>query len=468
MTIVCGIDGSAMSRRAANAAAALAKRTADSVLLVHVHEISAMAVMGEASPVPFVRPGAIDAERKRLEDELQREGEHLARAYQVEVRTELRSGLPDQELDQAAVAAEAALIVVGSLGRRSGSVWRIGSVADRLSQSAGVSVLVVRDSAPFERWALEDRPLHALLALGEPATAPGLVRAVDGLRSFGACNVAEVQVYDVEHEGLRLGLADLEAPDTKRTIETTLVRDLQRRFGELRGRGNVTFHALPTGHGTADTLAEFAARSHSDLIVVGTHGRGALRRRLQGSVSFGVVALADTNVLVVHPTREKTSVERAPTIVRSCLVATDMSSSSQRALNFALGVLGGRGRLVLLHVAVVPAIPGGLVPEYRPTPRTSAAQLDLERKLAEAELKKLLPDEPAENGDGGALECVTEVIESHDVPQAILDAAERHEVDLVCLGTHGRGRVANAVLGSVARTVSQLCTRPVLLVPPPK
>ncbi|MCK6447184.1 MAG: universal stress protein [Planctomycetes bacterium] len=462
MTIVCGIDGSAMSRRAARAAAALARRTGDALKLVHVHEITALSVIGEATPVPFVRPGAIGAEREELERELEREREHLKRGFQIEVTTELRAGLPDQELDQVAIASDASLIVVGSLGRRSGSVWRIGSVADRLSQAASVSVLVVRDSAPFERWALEEKPLETVAALGDGATVAGIVRAVDGLRGFGPCDVAEVQVYDVHHEALRLGFVDLESGETKRNIENALVRDMQRKFGELRGRGNVTFHALPSERGTADTLAEFAARAKADLVVVGTHGRGALRRRLQGSVSFGVVALADTNVLVVHPAREKLAVERAPAKIQSALVAIDLSSTSQRALNHALGILGERGRLTLLHVSLVPAVPGGLIPEYRPGHRASAAQMNLERTLAEAELKKLVPTET------GGLECLAEVVESHDVAQAILDAAERHDVDLVCLGTHGRGRIANVVLGSVARAVSQNCTRPVLLVPPPR
>ena|SRR5688572_8486719 len=76
-----------------------------------------------------------------------------------------------------------------------------------------------------------------------------------------------------------------------------------------------------------------------------------------------------------------------------------------------------------------------------------------------AELKKLLPSE------GRALEVEVEALESDDVARAILQVAERHGVDLLVLGRHGRGPLAAALMGSVARAVSQRSARPVLLVP---
>jgi nucleotide-binding universal stress UspA family protein len=84
----------------------------------------------------------------------------------------------------------------------------------------------------------------------------------------------------------------------------------------------------------------------------------------------------------------------------------------------------------------------------------------MKRALAEAELEKL-----ARMETGRPFETLIEVVQSSDVPRAILEAAERHEADLVCLGTHHHGRVTTALIGSVARTVARRCPRPVLLVP---
>ena len=166
-------------------------------------------------------------------------------------------------------------------------------------------------------------------------------------------------------------------------------------------------------------------------------------------------------MLIVHPARdEQDQKPRELVKVRSALVATDLSATSHRALDLALGVLGGNGRLTLLHVELPRTIPSGLIPEYSQGANPGLEQRRLERALAESELKKLIPAEL------GSLEVECEVVESGDVPEAILEAAERHAVDLVCLGTHGRGRVASVLLGSVAREVVRRSPRPVLVVPP--
>lgn len=49
-----------------------------------------------------------------------------------------------------------------------------------------------------------------------------------------------------------------------------------------------------------------------------------------------------------------------------------------------------------------------------------------------------------------------------DPAQAIVKLARQFGCELICMGTHGRGAVANAVLGSVATKVLHLADRPVL------
>ena len=50
--------------------------------------------------------------------------------------------------------------------------------------------------------------------------------------------------------------------------------------------------------------------------------------------------------------------------------------------------------------------------------------------------------------------------------EVITDYAETHAVDLIAVGTHGRGRVERALLGSVAERVMRTATVPVLVIPP--
>ena len=61
-----------------------------------------------------------------------------------------------------------------------------------------------------------------------------------------------------------------------------------------------------------------------------------------------------------------------------------------------------------------------------------------------------------------------EVVESEDAASAICQAAERCGAHMICVGTHAHGRLASAVLGSVAQQVIAKARCPVLAVPPPQ
>lgn len=58
------------------------------------------------------------------------------------------------------------------------------------------------------------------------------------------------------------------------------------------------------------------------------------------------------------------------------------------------------------------------------------------------------------------------VVLKGNVASAILDYAEKNEVDLIIMTTHGRSGLARWVFGSVADRVSRLSKTPVLVVPP--
>ena len=75
-------------------------------------------------------------------------------------------------------------------------------------------------------------------------------------------------------------------------------QDLHRLAEELRARGLRVTPLLVQGP-TVDTLLEEARRLQADILVMGSHGRGALLSILLGSVSTGVLRHAPCPVLVV-------------------------------------------------------------------------------------------------------------------------------------------------------------------------
>ncbi len=450
MVVLCGVDGSAPAREAARAAAGIAKRAGDALQLVYVQDAFLVTLVGPdgAEAVPLASQQLLDADRRLMQEELDRLAATLSREFQVHVGTSFEIGFPERELARCAEGQEALFLVVGAVGRRKGSMWRLGSIPDRLSQSARVPVLIVREAQGFGRWALEDRPLRVVLALGRGASTVRALQTASELRRLGPCEVAEAHVYDPQREAGRLGLRDFEGPEARRMIESTLARELTERFpGEVQCQVRLVASSTP-GH-VAEVLSEFAESERADLVVAGARGRGALRRRFLGSVSYGLVGLSAGNVLVAHePTVPKAGVPRVAASVRRVLAATDLSESGNRVVDYALAVLSGGGQLTLLHV---------LPPAYALLHGPEESRLD--RSLAQAELRKLLPAQTS------ATEVEVEVVEGDDVSLAILQAAERDGVDLVILGRHGRGQIAGALMGSVARAVAGRSPRPVLLVP---
>jgi nucleotide-binding universal stress UspA family protein len=80
-------------------------------------------------------------------------------------------------------------------------------------------------------------------------------------------------------------------------------RQTQEIAGRLRDAGLETTALLMQG-ATVETILREASRLEVDMIVVGSHGQGALYHLLVGSVSEGVLRKSTCPVLVV-PTHER-------------------------------------------------------------------------------------------------------------------------------------------------------------------
>lgn len=71
-------------------------------------------------------------------------------------------------------------------------------------------------------------------------------------------------------------------------------------------------------------------------------------------------------------------------------------------------------------------------------------------------IKKEIPECPISNGD-----ILVEV--GHPI-RKIISIAEAGNYDFVIIGTHGNGKLENAIIGSVSSGVIRNCTKPVLVV----
>jgi nucleotide-binding universal stress UspA family protein len=141
--------------------------------------------------------------------------------------------------------------------------------------------------------------------------------------------------------------------------------------------------------------------------------------------------------------------------LRNILVATDFSPAAEQALDTAIELARENGgRLTLLHVCEMPPYSRPAFSMYVPSPEQSgdiiaAAQRGL---------------------DAAAARCAAAGIAAETAWVAgapageIIRFAAAHEVDVIVVGSHGRGGFRRLMLGSVADTVVRGADRPVLTV----
>jgi len=175
-----------------------------------------------------------------------------------------------------------------------------------------------------------------------------------------------------------------------------------------------------------DVLHSIIRSEKVDLLVMGTHGRGMLKKLALGSVAEEVLRQAECPVVTVGPHVAVADVIDSRTI----LFATDFGRASTRALPYALSIAQQTGaKLVLLHmVPPVPAMQAGYVPAVF----GSDDLLQWRSALREQSMKKLKELVPP-----GTLAQKPEYVVAGDfLPGGILFAAAEHKADLIIMGAN--------------------------------
>jgi nucleotide-binding universal stress UspA family protein len=208
---------------------------------------------------------------------------------------------------------------------------------------------------------------------------------------------------------------------------------------------------IVSGNPAAEVVAH-AKRNDGDLIVIGTHGHGAVARFILGSVADRVLHEATCPVIVTkQPKGEiKHPAQKARPITR-VLFPTDFSETATKALNRAVALTQDMdAELFVLHV-----VDDSLVTTHVQHEREII--LKELRRHALDEMKKQLPAELLENFD------TIGAVKRGDPGKEIAAYAETHGCDLIVMGSHGRTGVQRVLLGSVADKVVRQAKCPVFI-----
>lgn len=237
--------------------------------------------------------------------------------------------------------------------------------------------------------------------------------------------------------------------------EDEAAKTLRSSVNTLKKAGLQAKDGWRVGH-PAEEIADAADRSKADLIVMGSHGHGALANLVLGSVTNAVLARTKRPLLVLRDGRAP----KADSLRVG--VAIDGSKYGREAARFVLrhlDLFGAQPSIAVLHVvpdfagAVMPDMAGIALPAF--TPQEIEAMQTKAFESAMGPVRRLF-------AKGGL--PFTEVRLAGSAGDEISAYAKKNKLDVVVMGSHGYGAFKKAVLGSVATRVTAHCRTPVLLI----
>ncbi len=305
-----------------------------------------------------------------------------------------------------------------------------GVTARWQEQTASVGrVAVALDGSPFA-----ERALPAAAAISQIFGATLLLISV--LPTRGALRVLPKGRSD--GNPMEAGQAEIEAY-------------LSRLVGEHRARGLQADYYVASGP-VPQAIDVLTRELDADLLVMSTHGRSGISRFMLGSNASAAIQRLRRPVLLLRP---QVLAEGDLPAVNRVLVTLDGSSFAEQILPWVRQVsLATRAEVLLL---VVPEVPE---PAFYGAMGDAVDEL---RQQAENNARRYLERVAAQLREQGM--PVRALVEGSRPAITILDVAEREQVDLIMLATHGRGGMDRLMLGSVADRIVHHSTCPVLLAP---
>ena len=244
----------------------------------------------------------------------------------------------------------------------------------------------------------------------------------------------------------------LEVETEERISEQRAQEVLEAEVEKIRSAGSTVAQGHLIEGRVAPEIVALAEEIGAGLIVMGSRGRGGIRRALMGSVSDSVVRHAHCPVMVV----------RADPIAfpAKILVATDGSREAELASASAADLAERTGSE--LHFVYV----GHLPPVFYESPGVWALDPDLQRRMqerVEEEVGTRLNEQVRRVREAGG-----EVAGTHarvGRPDAeIVGLAGELGARLIVLGSRGHGPLRSALMGSVSDSVVRHARCPVLVV----
>jgi nucleotide-binding universal stress UspA family protein len=304
--LVVGIDGSSASARTLDWAAEQASLTGLGLEIVYAIDLPSQI---DFYGTEIVSP-QIDALQSLADEILSSAQQHIAETYpELTCRTRSVIGSATSVLLDA--AEDAAAIAVGSRGLGAVSSMVMGSVSIRLASHARCPVFVIEDTDELPT----DGPI--VVGVDDSDSSVAAVRFALRAAALRNTNVRAVHNYHIPRLAIPVEpdlIAELERSEREEGVRViTSVVELARSAAAdpaTRPRTGIDViddvtvddvEVTPVtveGHSPAEAVLEHS--EDAQLIVLGSHGKGMVRRLLLGSVSRRVLHDTKLPVAIIH------------------------------------------------------------------------------------------------------------------------------------------------------------------------
>lgn len=229
-------------------------------------------------------------------EEVRKKAETGSGKKEVEVRGELASGYPAEEILHYADENSIDLILMATHGRSGLKRWAIGSVADKVLHASKVPVWLVPARCPedvtYDMW-----PKRTILVpLDGSELAEAVLPHVEALAEQNGVEPVDVVLLRVAESPVMSDHYFSNIPETREEIEKYLARVEKR----LQKAGLSVQSRVLTGE-PAEQIVDYASTSPFSLVVMSTHARSGLSRWVLGSVAMKVVSGVSSPILLVRP-----------------------------------------------------------------------------------------------------------------------------------------------------------------------
>jgi nucleotide-binding universal stress UspA family protein len=263
--------------------------------------------------------------------------------------------------------------------------------------------------------------------------------------------------YPAYSEATDLGGAELEDPvleeDLQRTSEQLARELLDAEVEKLRSVGGTLAQEHLVEGGVPQEIVGLAEEIGAGLIVVGSRGRGGIRRALMGSVSDSVVRHAHCPVLVVRDGEHEGDYLLPGTILLAVDGSEEASAAARTAVELAERTDSERH---VVHVG-----------EVRPVSHPERRGYHARYEQLQEETRRLLEEQVDEVKSAGGTVSRAHLRMGRPDEEIVL-LGEEIGADLIVTGSRGLGGMRRALMGSASDSIVRHAHCPVLVVRPEK